>query len=107
MSESVHSVRSTCPYCGVGCQVELQVKEDHILRVDAPFDVAPNFGRLCAKGRFGMDFIHHPSRLTYQLIRKDLGVLPREPVGLNGFRRATWDEALDPYLIYINVNLNN
>jgi formate dehydrogenase alpha subunit len=95
MSEDIRSVRSTCPYCGVGCQVELQIKEDHILRVDAPFEVAPNFGRLCAKGRFGMDFIHHPSRLTYPLIRKDLGVVPREPVGLNGFRRASWNEALD------------
>ena len=95
MSEVVRSVRSTCPYCGVGCQVELQIKEDHILRVDAPFEIPPNYGRLCAKGRFGLDYIHHPSRLTYPLIRKDLGVLPRIPVGLNGFRRATWEEALD------------
>jgi formate dehydrogenase alpha subunit len=75
--------------------VDLQVKENHVLRVDAPFDVAPNYGRLCAKGRFGMDFIHHPSRLTYPMIRKDLGVLPRTPVGLSGFRRATWNEALE------------
>ena len=94
MSEVARSVRSTCPYCGVGCQVELQIKEDHILRVDAPFEIPPNYGRLCAKGRFGLDYIHHPSRLTYPLIRKDMGVLPRVPVGLNGFRRATWDEAL-------------
>jgi len=95
MSEVVRSVRSTCPYCGVGCQVEMQIKEDHILRVDAPFDVAPNYGRLCAKGRFGMDYINHPSRLTYPMIRKDLGQVPRDPVGLNGFQRASWDEALD------------
>ena len=80
MSDFVNSVRSTCPYCGVGCQVELQIKENHILRVDAPFDVAPNYGRLCTKGRFGMDFINHPSRLTYPMIRKDLGTLPRVPV---------------------------
>ena len=46
-------VRSTCPYCGVGCQVLLNVKDDHIFRVDAPFDAAPNYGRLCVKGRFG------------------------------------------------------
>ena len=95
MSEVIRSVRSTCPYCGVGCQVELQIKEDHILRVDAPFAVPPNYGRLCAKGRFGLDYVHHPSRLTYPLIRKDMGITPRVPVGLNGFRRATWDEALD------------
>ncbi len=95
MAETQKTVRSTCPYCGVGCQVDLQVREDHIVRVDAPFDVAPNFGRLCCKGRYGMDFVHHPSRLTYPLIRKDLGSLPRKPVGLNGFRRASWDEALE------------
>ena len=95
MSEALRTERSTCPYCGVGCQVELQIKENHIIRVDAPFDVAPNYGRLCAKGRFGMDYVHHPSRLTYPMVRKDLGKLPRVPVGLNGFRRASWDEALD------------
>ncbi len=95
MAEVQKIIRSTCPYCGVGCQVDLQIKENHIIRVDAPFDVAPNYGRLCTKGRYGMDFVHHPSRLTYPLIRKDLGFLPRKPVGLNGFRRASWDEALD------------
>ena len=95
MADTQKTVRSTCPYCGVGCQVDLQIKENHIIRVDAPFGVAPNYGRLCTKGRYGMDFVHHPSRLTYPLIRKDLGKIPRKPVGLNGFRRASWDEALD------------
>ncbi len=46
-------VRSTCPYCGVGCQVLLNIKDERIFRVDAPFDAAPNYGRLCVKGRFG------------------------------------------------------
>lgn len=95
MIDPKKSVRSTCPYCGVGCQIDLQIKDDRIIRVDAPFDVAPNYGRLCTKGRFGVDFVHHPSRLTHPLIRKDLGVKPRQPVGLDGFRQATWDEALD------------
>lgn len=95
MIDPQKSIRSTCPYCGVGCQVDLQIKDDRIIRVDAPFDVAPNYGRLCTKGRFGVDFVHHPSRLTHPLIRKDLGVKPRQPVGLDGFRKATWDEALD------------
>jgi len=89
------SVRSTCPYCGVGCQIDLQIKDDRIIRVDAPFDVAPNYGRLCTKGRFGVDFVHHPSRLSHPLIRKELGGRPRQPIGLDGFRQATWDEALD------------
>ena len=95
MSEAGKTVRSTCPYCGVGCQVDLQIQENHITRVDAPFDVAPNYGRLCTKGRYGMDYVFHPSRLTYPMIRKDLGARPRKPVGLSGFRRASWDEALD------------
>ncbi|NQS92541.1 MAG: formate dehydrogenase subunit alpha [Chloroflexi bacterium] len=95
MADREQSVRSTCPYCGVGCQVDLSIQENHITRVDAPFDVAPNYGRLCTKGRYGMDYVHHPSRLTYPMIRKDLGKLPRKPVGLAGFRRASWEEALD------------
>ncbi|MCB2179779.1 formate dehydrogenase subunit alpha [bacterium] len=88
-------MRSTCPYCGVGCQIDLHIRDRKIYRVDAPFDTAPNFGRLCSKGRFGTDFVHHPSRLKYPMIRKDFGGKPRKPVGLDGFRQATWDEALD------------
>jgi len=95
MNEEYKSVRSTCPYCGVGCQITLQVANEHIVRVDAPFDVAPNYGRLCSKGRFGVDFVHHPTRLTHPLVRKDFGSKPRRAVGLEGFRRATWEEALD------------
>ncbi len=89
-------VRSTCPYCGVGCQILLNVKDDRITRVDAPFDAAPNYGRLCVKGRFGSDFVHHPSRLTAPLIRRT----PQAPgsrtaAGPGDWRTATWDEALD------------
>jgi predicted molibdopterin-dependent oxidoreductase YjgC len=76
--------RTTCPYCGVGCQIDLHVREGIISRVDAPFDAAPNFGKLCVKGRFGHDYLWHPDRLTTPLIRRN-GVL--EP--------ASWDEALD------------
>jgi formate dehydrogenase alpha subunit len=88
-------VRSTCPYCGVGCQVDLHVQQGRILRVTAPPEAAPNYGRLCVKGRFGMDYVHHPSRLTTPLIRKELGQRPRRPIGLDGFRPASWDEALE------------
>jgi len=95
MVEVQKTVRSTCPYCGVGCQLDLKIKENHITGVDAPFDTAPNFGRLCTKGRYGLDYVHHPSRLTYPMIRKDLDTGPRKPVGFGGFRRASWDEALD------------
>ncbi|GAP64591.1 hypothetical protein ARMA_3014 [Ardenticatena maritima] len=95
MLSAEQMVRTTCPYCGVGCQVDLHVRQGRIFRVSAPFDIAPNEGRLCVKGRFGTDFVHHPSRLTTPLIRKEFGVLPRHPMGLDGFREATWDEALD------------
>lgn len=78
-------VRSTCPYCGVGCQVEMHVKDDFVYRVEAPFDIAPNYGQLCVKGRFGMDFTRHQDRLTTPLIRSG---------GPGEFREASWDEAL-------------
>ncbi len=91
------TVRSTCPYCGVGCQVLLNVKNDHIFRIDAPFEAAPNYGRLCVKGRFGIDYVHHDSRLTTPLIRRT----PQQPgqrtaaTGPDDWRDATWEEAIE------------
>jgi NADP-reducing hydrogenase subunit HndD len=77
-------VRTTCPYCGVGCQLWLHVKDNRIVKVTGVEDGRPNLGRLCVKGRFGYDFIHSPERLTTPLIKE------------NGeFREASWDEALD------------
>jgi len=77
-------VRTTCPYCGVGCQMWLHVKEGRIVKVSAVEGAAPNDGRLCVKGRFGYDFIYSEERLKTPLIRE------------NGqFREASWDEALD------------
>src|SRR5215510_11813788 len=80
-----HVVRTTCPYCGVGCQMNLHIRDNTIYRVTAPFDSAPNYGNLCVKGRFGTDFTTHPGRLKTPLIRDN-----RE----GDFREATWDEAL-------------
>ncbi|MEJ2148726.1 MAG: formate dehydrogenase subunit alpha, partial [Chloroflexota bacterium] len=85
-------IRSTCPYCGVGCQVDLSVKDEHIIRVEAPFDAAPNYGMLCVKGRFGMDYATHPSRLKTPLIRANTDE-PRHVPSV--WREASWDEALD------------
>ncbi|MCA9928332.1 MAG: formate dehydrogenase subunit alpha, partial [Anaerolineales bacterium] len=86
------TVRTTCPYCGVGCQLSLSVKDGYIYRVDAPFDAAPNYGMLCVKGRFGTDYVKHPRRVKTPLIRtnRDEG-RSAPPV----WREATWDEALD------------
>ena len=78
------TTRTTCPYCGVGCQLELHVKGDKIVKIAAVEDAAPNKGRLCVKGRFGYDFIYSEDRLTTPLIREN-----------GSFREASWDEALD------------
>jgi formate dehydrogenase alpha subunit len=65
-------VTTTCPYCGVGCNLELHVKDDFIFKVTSPFDSPVNHGNLCVKGRFGYDFIYHPKRVTTPLVRRYL-----------------------------------
>jgi formate dehydrogenase major subunit len=66
------AVRSVCPYCGVGCQIDLHVVDNEVVRVTSPtFDeVTPNNGSTCVKGRFGYDFTQHRDRLTTPLIRR-------------------------------------
>src|SRR4026209_1693985 len=66
------SVRSVCPYCGVGCQIDIQVRDDEVMRVTSPWIEVrtPNQGSTCVKGRFGYDFPQHRDRLTRPLIRK-------------------------------------
>jgi formate dehydrogenase alpha subunit len=65
-------VRSVCAYCGVGCQVDLHVREDTLARVTSPSieEDTPNQGSTCVKGRFGYDFPQHRDRLTVPLIRR-------------------------------------
>lgn len=78
--------RTTCPYCGVGCQIDLNInpKTDEIVRVTSEVGCIPNDGNLCVKGRFGMDFIASDKRLAVPLIKR------------NGkFEKATWEEAID------------
>ncbi|MBK8933122.1 MAG: formate dehydrogenase subunit alpha [Chloroflexi bacterium] len=85
-------VRTTCPYCGVGCQLHLNIKDEFIYAVEAPFDAAPNYGMLCVKGRFGTDYVKHPGRVKTPLIRANRQEgRSAKPV----WREATWDEALD------------
>ena len=85
-------VRTTCPYCGVGCQMHLKVKDEFIYAVEAPFDAAPNHGMLCVKGRFGTDYVKHPGRVKTPLIRANRHEGRSAPAV---WREATWDEALD------------
>ena len=92
-------VPSVCPYCGVGCQLSYYVKDNEIVRVEGR-DGSANHERLCVKGRYGYDYVHHPQRLTRPLIRKagvaktaDFVMDPANP--LAAFREASWEEALD------------
>ena len=91
-------VKSICPFCGVGCQVSLKVKDNKVKFVDG-INGPANEGRLCVKGRFGFDYIHHDHRLTMPLIRradaptKGLNVDPSNWGKF--FREASWEEALD------------
>ncbi|UOM35465.1 formate dehydrogenase subunit alpha [Acuticoccus sp. I52.16.1] len=92
-------VNSVCPFCGVGCQTEVSVKDNRIIKVDGR-DGPANHNRLCVKGRFGFDYVLSPERLTKPLVRRDdapktadadmtFADIPKV------FREATWDEALE------------
>jgi len=94
--DEVHSV---CPYCGVGCQLTYRVAAGRIVAVEGR-DGPSNRNRLCVKGRFGLDYVAHPHRLTSPLIRRpdaaksaDTQVDPSDPS--SHFREASWDEALE------------
>ncbi|MBI2313090.1 MAG: formate dehydrogenase subunit alpha [Betaproteobacteria bacterium] len=93
------TVDSVCPYCGVGCLLTYHVKDNKILQVTGR-DGPANHGRLCVKGRYGFDYVHHRQRLTKPLIRKrgvpkhaDFVIDPNDWSSV--FREATWEEALD------------
>lgn len=96
------TVDSVCPFCGVGCLLTYNVKDNKIVSVDGR-DGPANHSRLCVKGRFGFDYVHSPQRLTVPLIRREGA--PKDPAVLQDldrdtadwsavFREASWDEAL-------------
>ena len=76
-------VKTTCTYCGTGCNFFLNVKDDRVIKVSSDFAAPVNKGNLCIKGRYGYDFIHHEDRITSPLIKEG-----------DGFRTASWEEAL-------------
>lgn len=78
----IDKVLTTCPYCGVGCQMYLKVYEGRIIGVAGEKD-AFNQGHLCNKGQFGLEFVHSRERLKYPMIKES-----------GSFRKATWEEAL-------------
>jgi formate dehydrogenase major subunit len=75
-------VRTTCTYCGVGCNLEVLVNQGRVVGISAPEDAAVNHGHTCVKGRYAFEYVQHPDRLTTPLIRRDGELQP-----------ATWDEA--------------
>ena len=76
-------VKTVCTYCGVGCGYYLGVRGGEVVSARGDRESVVNQGRLCVKGRFGLGFINHPSRLTSPLVRKDGELV-----------EATWGEAL-------------
>ncbi|NUT14702.1 MAG: formate dehydrogenase subunit alpha [Cupriavidus sp.] len=91
-------VESVCPYCGVGCQLTYNVKDNRILFVEGR-DGPANHQRLCVKGRYGFDYVQHPQRLTVPLVRRDgvpkQGDFVMDPDHvMDVFREASWEEAL-------------
>ena len=83
--EELAKTRSVCPYCGVGCSVDLLSKGDQLVGILPAMDGPANEGALCVKGQFAFDFVQHPDRLDTPLIRGDDGDL----------LEASWEEALD------------
>ena len=79
----VAKIKTTCTYCGTGCNFFLNVKNDRVVRVTSDYSAPVNKGNLCIKGRYGYDFIHHPERIRTPLIKEG-----------DGYREAGWDEAL-------------
>ena len=100
-SQVIHAdkiIDSVCPFCGVGCQTSVHVKDGKIIKVDGR-NGPVNENRLCVKGRFGYDYVMSPKRLTKPLIRRedapksgDIDLRSTNPLDI--FREASWEEAL-------------
>ena len=82
--------RTTCPYCGTGCEMEVGVRGGRITQVRPVLDAPVSKGHLCVKGRYAFDFVHAPARVTSPMIRRE-----------HGWQKVSWDEALD----FIAINL--
>jgi predicted molibdopterin-dependent oxidoreductase YjgC len=84
-AEPVELTRSICPYCGVGCSVDIMTRGEQIVGIRPAVDGPANEGALCVKGQYAYDFVQHPDRLKTPLVRDDNGALVP----------TSWDEALD------------
>ena len=91
----VQRVQTVCAYCGVGCQLVLEVKDNKIVKVESAWDGPANHGWTCVKGRFGYDFVQHPDRLTRPRVRKYLLDGTPRPPDRGEWVEVDWDTALD------------
>jgi len=78
------AVETTCPYCGCGCSISLEVKDGQVIRVTPGKEDRVNQGTLCVRGSYGYDFVHSPDRLTKPLVRTE-----------DGLEEVSWEEALE------------
>lgn len=85
LPDPIEKTRTVCPYCGVGCAVDLQVKGDRLVGIQPAMDGPANRGALCIKGQFAYDFVHHRDRLKHPMVRGADGEL----------HETDWDTALD------------
>ena len=90
-------VGTVCPYCGVGCGLNLHLRDDFIYKVTSDFDNVVNQGNLCVKGRYGYDMIYNKRRVTEPLLRKTPQVAGERTQAFDQgeWRQVSWDEALD------------
>jgi len=87
--EKMKRIQTTCPYCGCGCNIDLIVKDNRIVKAEPTKDHPVNLGKLCLKGLYGWEFVHSPERLTTPLIRKENGEYSKK----GKLCEATWEEA--------------
>lgn len=81
---ALEKIKSICPYCGVGCTIQLNVKDDKVYRVTTHHELGFNNGNLCVKGRFGWNIIYGDGRIRQPMIKR-----------AGGYEAATWEEALE------------
>ena len=87
-------VTTTCTYCGVGCQLDLNVKDGKVIRVTSNPNAPVNGMHLCVKGRYGYDYIHHPDRLTRPRVREYLLSGEPRPRDRGPWVEVDWETAL-------------
>jgi len=83
-NEVAETIRTICTYCGVGCNLDVAVKDNEVLSITAPYDAKVNQGHTCLKGRYAFKFYNHPERLRSPLIKRN-----------GDFEEVSWDEAYD------------